>query len=223
MEEFLYLLRKSPLFYGINEDELYTLLKCSAALESRYEAGEYIYRMGESMNSIMILLTGSALAFQENFWGRREELYSLAPGDVFGETYSCARTAVLPVSVEAKEECRALFMDYQRMITFCSLACSFHTRMIQNLLRILADHSVRLENKLEHMSRRTTREKLVSYLSQQSVLQGSSDFEIPLSRQELARYLGVDRSAMSSELSRMRREGLLDYKKNHFVLRSDQI
>ena len=69
MEEFLHILRKSPLFYGVNDDELYTLLKCCAAEQTRYEEGEYIYRMGESLNSIMIMLSGSAMVVQENFWG----------------------------------------------------------------------------------------------------------------------------------------------------------
>lgn len=218
MEEFLHVLRKSPLFYGINEDELYTLLKCSAAEQTRFEAGEYIYRMGESLNSIMVLLTGRAQVIREDFWGQREEIGWILEGQVFGASYSCARTAVLPVSVTAREGCQVIFMDYQRMITFCSLACGFHTRLVQNLLRLVSEENVRMENQLDHMCRKTTREKLMSYLSQQAVAQGSREFEIPHSRQELARYLGVDRSAMSSELGKMRAQGLLDFRKNHFIL-----
>lgn len=218
MEEFLNTLKKCPLFYGINEEELYTLLKCAAAETTRYEEGEYIYRMGESLNSIMVLLSGQALVLQENFWGHREGLFHIKEGEVFGETYSCARTAVLPVSVVTEETCEVLFMDYQRMITFCSLACDFHTRLIQNMLRLLSEHNVKLENKLEHMSRKTTRDKLLSYLSEQAISQGGRTFDIPHNRQELAGYLGVDRSAMSNELSKMKAEGLLEYQKNHFVL-----
>ena len=159
MEEFLHILRKSPLFYGVNDDELYTLLKCCAAEQTRYEEGEYIYRMGESLNSIMIMLSGSAMVVQENFWGRQEELFRVREGEIFGESYSCARTAVLPVSVVTEGPCEVLFLQYQRMITFCSLACDFHTRLIQNMLRVLSEHNVKLENKLEHMSRKTTRDK----------------------------------------------------------------
>ena len=218
MEEFLHILRKSPLFYGVNDDELYTLLKCCAAEQTRSEEGEYIYRMGESLNSIMIMLSGSAMVVQENFWGRQEELFRVKEGEIFGESYSCARTAVLPVSVVTEGPCEVLFLQYQRMITFCSLACDFHTRLIQNMLRVLSEHNVKLENKLEHMSRKTTRDKLLSYLSQQAVACGGRDFDIPHSRQELARYLGVDRSAMSNELSKMKTEGLLEFQRNHFVL-----
>ncbi len=125
---------------------------------------------------------------------------------------------MLPVSVVTEGPCEVLFLQYQRMITFCSLACDFHTRLIQNMLRVLSEHNVKLENKLEHMSRKTTRDKLLSYLSQQAVACGGRDFDIPHSRQELARYLGVDRSAMSNELSKMKTEGLLEFQRNHFVL-----
>lgn len=218
MEELCYLLKRSPLFYGIRDEELYTLLKCCAAREESYEPGELILRMGEAMNSIMVLAEGKALVFQENFWGQREELYHLGEGEVFGQSYSCARTPALPVQLVAESACRAAFLDYQRMITFCSLACGFHTRLIQNLLRILAEANVGFENRGRHMSRRTTREKLLSYLSQQALQRGSKSFEIPYNRQELADYLGVDRSAMSSELGKMKAEGILNYRKNWFEL-----
>lgn len=218
MEEFLHVLKKSPLFYGVSDDELYTLLKCCGAEQTRYEEGEYIYRMGESLDSIMVLLSGSAMVMQENFWGKREELYRVKEGEIFGESYSCSRTAVLPVNVVAEQFCEVVFLTYQRMITFCSLACDFHTRLIQNMLRVLSEQNVKLENKLEHMSRKTTRDKLLSYLSQQAVVNGGRDFVIPHSRQELAGYLGVDRSAMSNELSKMKAEGLLEFQRNHFVL-----
>ena len=165
MEELVDLLKRCPLFYGIKEDELYTLLKCCAAQEERYEAGELVLRMGEAMNSILIMVEGTAQVCQEDFWGQKEELYQLKEGDIFGQSYSCARTPALPVSVETTGPCRAVFLDYQRMITFCSLACGFHTRMIHNMLRMVSENNVKLENKLEHVCRRTTREKLLSYQS----------------------------------------------------------
>lgn len=218
MEEMIKRVKKSPLFYGINEEELYTLLKCTGAQSQQFEPGELLFRLGESVDRVMILLRGSALVVQENFWGEREVLFRLKEGGNFGEAYSCARTAVLPVSVEAQEECEALFLNYQRMITFCSLACEFHTRLIHNLLRLVSNENVKLAHKLEHVSRKTTRDKLLSYLSKEAVSQGSRSFDIPYNRQELAEYLGVDRSAMSSELGRLRDQGILEFKKNHFTL-----
>ena len=218
MEEWLPLVKKSPLFYGINDDELYTLLKCCASEQVLYEDGEYIFRMGESVNKVLVLLRGKACVIQENFWGHQEHIYHIKEGELFGQSYSCARTPVLPVSVVAVGGCETLFLNYQRMITFCPLACDFHTRFIHNMLRLVSEHNVKLENKLEHVCRRTTREKLLSYLSEQAMAKGGRDFDIPHNRQELAEYLCVDRSAMSSELSKMRAEGILDFQKNHFVL-----
>ena len=204
MEEWLPLVKKSPLFYGINDDELYTLLKCCASEQVLYEDGEYIFRMGESVNKVLVLLRGKACVIQENFWGHQEHIYHIKEGELFGQSYSCARTPVLPVSVVAEGGCETLFLNYQRMITFCP--------------RLVSEHNVKLENKLEHVCRRTTREKLLSYLSEQAMAKGGRDFDIPHNRQELAEYLCVDRSAMSSELSKMRAEGILDFQKNHFVL-----
>jgi CRP-like cAMP-binding protein len=218
MDEYLHLMKKSPLFYGINEEELYTLFKCCGAEQKVYEAGENIFRMGESLDRVMILLKGSAAVFKEDFRGRAQEMYRIREGEVFGETYSCARTPVLPVSLVAEENCEVMFLDYQRMITFCSLACDFHTRLIHNLLRLVSEQSVQLENKLEHITRKTTREKLLSYLSSVAVAQGSRTIVIPFNRQELAEYLCVDRSALSGELGRMRNEGILDFQKNKFTL-----
>ena len=174
--------------------------------------------MGESVNKVLVLLRGKACVVQENFWGHQEHIYHIKEGELFGQSYSCARTPVLPVSVVAEGGCEALFLNYQRMITFCPLACDFHTRFIHNMLRLVSEHNVKLENKLEHVCRRTTREKLLSYLSEQAMAKGGRDFDIPHNRQELAEYLCVDRSAMSSELGKMRAEGILDFQKNHFVL-----
>ena len=179
MEEWLPLVKKSPLFYGINDDELYTLLKCCASEQVLYEDGEYIFRMGESVNTVLVLLRGKACVIQENFWGHQEHIYHIKEGELFGQSY---------------------------------------TRFIHNMLRLVSEHNVKLENKLEHVCRRTTREKLLSYLSEQAMAKGGRDFDIPHNRQELAEYLCVDRSAMSSELSKMRAEGILDFQKNHFVL-----
>lgn len=218
MEEFLHLIKKSPLFYGINDDELYTLLKCCGADQVLYQDGEYIFRMGESVNKVMILLRGKACVLQENFWGRQEQIYHIKEGEIFGESYSCARTPVLPVSVVTEGASQVLFLNYQRMITFCSLACEFHTRFIHNMLRLMSEQNVKLENKLEHVCQKSTREKLLSYLSKHAIAQGSRDIDIPHNRQELAEYLCVDRSAMSNELSKMRTEGILDFQKNHFIL-----
>jgi CRP-like cAMP-binding protein len=139
-------------------------------------------------------------------------------GGLFGEAFACAGAENLPVGVMAAEESEILLMNHERMLTSCPSACAFHTALIRNLTRILAEKNVILTQKLEHVTRRTTREKLLSYLSARAKLAKGNVFDIPFSRQELADYLSVERSAMSAELSRMRNEGLLRYKRNHFEL-----
>ena len=219
MKENFQSLKKSPLFYGIREDELYTLIKCCGGEEAEFERGEPLFRMGESLYRIMILLEGSVEIEREDFWGKKRILKILGEGESFGAVYACSRTAVLPVSLTAVESSRALFLDYQRMCSFCTLACSFHTRLIQNFLRLVSEESAYMENRLWHMSAGTTREKLLSYLSEAAIEQGSREIDLKLSRQELADYLAVDRSAMSSELGKLKKEGILDFKKNHFELK----
>ena len=123
MDDELCYVKKSPLFYGIGQEELYTLLKCCGEERETFETGERIFRMGEAVDRVMILLKGGAVVEKEDFWGRGEMLYELEEGDIFGEVYACARTPVLPVSVTASGACEAMFLDYQRILTFCSMAC----------------------------------------------------------------------------------------------------
>ena len=221
MDDELCYVKKSPLFYGIGQEELYTLLKCCGEERETFETGERIFRMGEAVDRVMILLKGGAVVEKEDFWGRGEMLYELEEGDIFGEVYACARTPVLPVSVTASGACEAMFLDYQRILTFCSMACAFHTRLLHNLLRLVSDQNIRLTVQFEHISRRNTRQKLLSFLSSEAIRRGRASFDISLSRQELADYLSVDRSAMSSELGKLKKEGILDFQKNHFTLIQD--
>ena len=125
----------------------------------------------------------------------------------------------LGVSVVAAEASAVMFMNVRRVLTTCGSACEFHSRLVRNLLSVLAEKNLRFNDKLTHMTQRTTRQKLLSYLSAESLRQGASEFDIPFDRQQLADYLSVDRSAMSNELCRMRDEGLLGFRRNHFVLR----
>ena len=135
------------------------------------------------------------------------------------KNYASAGNKTLPVSIKAAEKSEVLFLDYKRSLTFCTMACPFHSMMVHNLISIMSTNKgPRRGKNLEHISQKTTRDKLRSYLSCRALQEGSGSFDIPYNRQELAEYLCVDRSAMSSELSKMRAEGILDFQKNHFVL-----
>ena len=218
MKKYLNILCASPLFAGINETDLDYMLKCLSARKSAYTKDEYILSTGDAITDVGIVLSGSVNIIKEDFWGNRAILAKVQPGEMFGEAFAFANIQKLPVSAVATEKSEILFVDFGKIATTCSSACLFHTQLIQNILKILANKNIMLTQKLEHIVKRTTREKLLSYLSEQAIKSGSNTFSIPFNRQELADYLSVDRSAMSNELCKLRDEGILEFYKNHFKL-----
>ena len=207
----------AALFHGIDESELEAALGCLAPLEKDYRKGEFIFRSGESIASMGLVLCGGVHILKEDYWGNRTILAEIGPGQLFGESYACAGRPHLTVSAVSAKDCSVMFLDVRRVLTLCPSACAFHARLIQNLVCILAGKNIYLTDKIEHMSQRRLRDKILSYLSDVSRQQGGADFTIPFSRQELADYLSVDRSALSAALCRLRKEGVLIFHKNHFT------
>ena len=212
-------LKKTSLFRGTSEEELPTLLDCLAPTTREYAKNELILRQGEDVSAVGLVLSGRAQVIEEDFWGNRSILADAWPGDLFAEAYAFLPGERLRVSVVAAEPTSVMLLDAKRMLEVCSSACRFHTRLVQNILAESARKNLALTRKVSHMSKRSTREKLLSYLSGQALGAGSDAFEIPFNRQQLADYLCVDRSAMSSELCKMRDEGLLVFDKNRFQLK----
>lgn len=216
-------LMQSPLFSNIAEPELGTLLDCLSATEHAYAKGAVILLAGTPARSVGVVLSGAVDIVQSDFWGTETLLTRLGNGDLFGEAFSSAEV-LMPVSVLCHDACTILMLDYHRVLTTCTGACPFHTRLIANMLRVLAMKNIALTEKMEHLTRRTTREKLLSYLSMEASRTGASRFTIPFNRQELAAYLAVDRSALSTELGKMAREGILLFRRNEFeLLRHDSM
>ena len=209
---------RCPLFAGIDEKQLRSLLDCLSASTRVYRKDEFIFRAGDRAVSVGVVLSGSVRVLQEDFWGRRMILAHVGPGGLFGEAFSCAEKAVLPVSVAAAEPAEIMLADYRKIITTCSPTCVFHARLVMNMMRVLAEKNILLTRKMECLSKRTTRDKLLCFLSAQALRTGNNMVELPFNRQELADYLCVDRSALSRELSAMREEGLLRFEKNRFEL-----
>lgn len=209
--------KRSPLFAGVDERQLESLLVCLKAVKRQYRKDEFVFAAGDKATSVGIVLSGGVRVLQEDFWGHRTILAHIEPGGLFGEAFSCAGKDVLPVSVAASDPCEILLIDYRRIVTTCSSTCAFHTRLVMNMMRILAEKNILLTQKIEHLSKRTTREKLLSFLSAQAIFSGTT-VDIPFNRQELADYLCVDRSALSRELGAMQAEGLIKYDKNSFEL-----
>ncbi len=215
-------LKESALFYGIHETELEDLLACVHASAMHYAAGNAIFLAGEKPAFVGIVLTGEAVVVEEDFFGNRNILAHFTPGELFGETFACAEVDVLPVSVFAVADCKILKLDFAKVLHPCEKACDFHHRLVFNMLKIMAQKNLLLNRKARLLAQRTTREKLLSYLSGQAKQSGGREFSIPFNRQALADFLSVDRSAMSAELCRMRDEGLLEFHKNRFVLKDSK-
>ena len=162
---------------------------------------------------------GSLYIQKDDYWGNRTILGHIGAGEIFGEAYVAPESGALMNDVIAAQDSSVFFFDVKRVITTCSSACCFHTMVVQNLFFAISEKNRSLVRKLDHISRRTTREKLLAYLSEEAKKQNSADITIPFNRQQLADYLSVDRSAMSNELCKMRDDGLLEFERSRFRLR----
>ena len=219
MEEFLSTTRSAPLFSGVSEAELTAMLACLKAEKKDFPKEAFVLRAGDTAESIGLVLTGTVLVIQEDIWGNRNILSKAGPGQTFAAAYACAPGSRLNVSVVAETPVTVLFLNVKRILTVCPSACSYHNRIIRNLLGELAGKNLQFSEKLTHVGQRSTRSKIMSYLSAEAQRLGTYELDIPFSRQQLADYLGVERSGLSQELGKMKKDGLLDYRKSHFVLK----
>ncbi len=218
MEKFFDVLKSVDLFRDIKECELKSLLTCLSPNSIHYEKGQTIMFSGESIHRFGIVLSGQVQVVQDDYYGNRSILANIGTGNLFGESFAFADIDSLPISAITATESVLMFIDCRKITSPCANACSFHKRLIQNMLRIVSMKNILLTQKMEFISKRTTREKLLAYLSAQAKKAGSNHFCIPFNRQELADYLFVERSAMSAELSKLRNDGVLKYHKNQFEL-----
>ena len=194
------------------------MLDCLGARRAAYARGEIILAEGAPAQDVGILIAGRVQLVRTDYYGNRSIMMNIRAGQLFAESFACARAARLPASVVAVEDCEVLLLDCRRVLTSCCNACAFHSRMIVNLLRVMAAKNLQFHQKLQITSRRTTREKLMSYLLAQAQTRQASQFTIPFDRQELADYLGVDRSGLSAEISRLKAEGVIDCHRSTFKI-----
>ncbi len=218
MKEYIPILKRTKLFTGVADEEMGAMLSCLDARLHTYKKGEYVFRQGEHLNCITVLVCGELHIQRDDYWGNRAIVNRIAVGDMFGEAYIAPESGALLNDVVAIEDSTVIFFDVRRIITVCSSACRFHSMVVQNLFFAIAEKNRALVQKLGHISKRTTKEKLISYLSEEAKKHNSASFTIPFNRQQLADFLSVDRSAMSNELCKMRDEGLLEFEKNQFKL-----
>ena len=215
-------LTNTALFRGMGPEEADAMLGCLGSYEKSYEKGDVIFRVGERVESMGMVLSGSVQIEIDDLWGNKTIFGHVDAGRLFAETYASRPGEPLMVNVVACERSDILFLNAAKLLTICPNACAHHNKLMRNLLRILAEMNLALSRRSLHTASRSIRGRLLSYLSHQAKQNGSYRFTIPFNRQQLADYLGVGRSAMSNELSKMQSEGLLLFEKNRFILQDKE-
>ena len=216
MKKYLNVLKGTKLFEGVAEAEIEAMLGCLNASLKKYDEGEFVYSQGDRVDRISVLAEGRLHVQSDDYWGNRSIITVVSPGEMFGQAYLAGEA--ITNDVIAVDPSTVIMFDANRVLTTCSSACRFHTMVVRNLFHALSENNLRLVTKLGHMSKRTTREKLMDYLSVMAKQAGSSTFTIPFDRQQLADFLSVERSAMSAELGKMQKEGLLKTNRSRFTL-----
>lgn len=218
MKKYFDILRQCALFSQIEDNDLLRMLTCLGAKVESFDKKYTIIAEGNPAKYIGIVLSGSVQVVRIDFYGNRSILFEMGASEVFGEAFACAEVRSIPVSVIANEQCDIMLIDCGHILHTCENNCGFHQQLIFNLMKNLAAKTLQFHQKIEITSKRSTREKLMTYLMLQAKKAGSSRFKIPFDRQELADYLEVDRSGLSAEISKLRKEGVLESDKNEFVL-----
>ena len=218
MKKYIEILKQTQLFAGIKDNELSAMLDCLQATIKTYKKGEYIFREGDYIDKITILVQGKLIIQKDDFWGNRSIVSAIRIGEMFGEAYATPDSGAILNDVIAEECSTVISFNIYKLLTMCPSSCRFHSIVIQNLFFAISEKNRKLVQKIGYMSNRSTRAKLLSYLSDEAKKQRSNNFTIPFNRQQLADFLSVDRSAMSKELCKMRDEGLILFDKNRFRL-----
>lgn len=218
MKKYIKVLKNSKIFSGVSEEEIESMLSCLNSRIHSFKKGEYVLRQGEVISDILVLVDGALHVQRIDYWGNLSILSHVGVGEMFGEAYIAPESGVLMNDVVAVEDSTVMLFDVRRIVTTCPSACRFHSLVVQNMFFAISEKNRRLVRKLGHMSKRTTRDKLISYLSEESKKHRSAEFTIPFTRQQLADYLSVDRSAMSNELCKMRDDGLIEFERSRFKL-----
>ena len=218
LKKYLQILKKCPLFCDIEEEDLLRMLVCLGARVEFFDKKYTVLSEGCPAKHIGIVLSGSVQVVQVDYYGNRSILSEIAASEVFAEAFACAETRSLPVSVIMSEPGEIMLIDCSHILHTCHNNCGFHQKLIFNLMKDLALKTILFHQRVEITSKRTTREKLLAYLNVQAQRVGKDSFDIPFDRQELADFLIVDRSGLSAEIGKLKREGVIDVEKNHFTL-----
>lgn len=218
LEEYFYILKKCKLFENIKEKEIFSLFHCLNYRIKSYFKNEMIISTGEEIHSIGILLSGTLHITKEDFDGNTSIISTIKEPELFGESFIFANLTTSPITISAVTNSTIMFLSPQSLLNSCSSNCSFHTQLIANSLKIIATKNIELNDKLELLSQKTIRDKIIFYLTRESKKHNSFSFYIPYNRNELSNFIGVERSALSRELSYMKKDGKIIYEKNYFTI-----
>lgn len=206
----------SKLFEGIKPEEFSHTLDCIKAFEKSYHKGSYIIMQGDKVKNLGMVITGKIDIVKENIYGNRRLITTIEKDMIFAESLAAAGLEESPISAVAKEDSRVLFIPLESLLVMCSNSCAFHNRLITNMVKMLATKNLMLTQKLDYLTSRTTRERVAKYFIDTANRMGKTTVKIPYNRNQLAEYLGVDRSVLSRELSKLKQEGILSFDKNTF-------
>lgn len=218
MQKYLDVLKDCALFESISDENLIHMLGCLGAKASNFKKGQTVISEGDSADRFGILLSGGLQIMRIDYYGNRSIVDHVEPKQLFGESFACANMESFPADVVATEDSELLLVDARRITRACCKSCAFHNQMIFNLLKIVATKNLVFNQKIEITSKRTTREKLLTYLLIQAKKNNSTTFDIPFDRQELADYLEVDRSGLSVEVGKLVKEGKIQCYRNRFTI-----
>lgn len=216
METYYPVLRRAALFDGIDPADYPAMLRCLDARVRTYRAGQNVFTSGDSSWRPGIVLKGAVDVLRGDVWGNRNIIARIESGGMFGEAYAIACAGEIPVDALCADDADVLLFDWRGMLA--PAPCAFHARLTQNMLGILARKNITLGDKVDVLSKRRVRDKVLAFLWPFAQNADGGAFDIPFSREEMADFLGVDRSALSAELGRMRDAELIEFTKNRFRL-----
>lgn len=218
MKKYINILKSCPLFEGIADENLLVMLTCLSAKMEFFDKKYTVFAEGTPARFIGIVLTGSVQVEKTDYFGNRSIVSVSQKGEMFGEAFACAEVKSIPVSIIANEPSEIMLINCSHILHTCEHNCGFHQKLIFNLMKSLAVKNIGFHQKIEVTSKRSTREKLMAYLLLCAKKAESNTFSIPFDRQELADYLGVERSGLSAEIGKLRKEGIIENSKKQFTL-----
>ncbi len=211
-------MKYTSLFKGVSESELLRMYNCLGGRKASFKSGEVVFEYIEPSDNIGIVIDGSIVIERTDIFGSKFTLDIMEKGDVFGETIAFSNVVGDSICVVARSECEVIFISMNRIAHPCTKVCECHSQVLENLLTMISLKARKLGERVEVMSNKTIREKLMYYFMLESAREKSRTFTIPFSISVLAEYICADRSAMTRELANMKRDGLIHTEKRTVTL-----